>query len=145
MQALIVGRDITAWKTSPERATTGTVASHKARSLPAPFRSRRRELSVLSMNRMIALGAVAVVFAGAAAAPSIAERNRVGDLTWLEQQLGREPLTWSERDVDGTSRRVRLGIAELRRLELHVPRTSSGRATTCRCDASPAGGSVSAE
>jgi hypothetical protein len=70
------------------------------------------------MNRMIALGAVAVVFSGAAAAPSIAERNRAGDLTWLEQQLGREPLTWSERDVDGTSRRVRLGIAELRRLEL---------------------------
>jgi hypothetical protein len=70
------------------------------------------------MNRMIALGAVAVVFSGAAAAPSIAERNRVGDLTWLEQQLGRAPLTWTERDVDGTSRRVRLGTAELRQLEL---------------------------
>jgi hypothetical protein len=70
------------------------------------------------MNRMIALGAVAVVVSCAAAAPSIAERNRVGDLTWLEQQLGREPLTWSERDVDGTSRRMRLGTAELRRLEL---------------------------
>src|SRR5262245_61425157 len=70
------------------------------------------------MNRMIALGAVAVVFSAAAAAPSIAERSRVGDLTWLEQQLGRAPLTWSERDVDGTSRRVRLGTAELRQLKL---------------------------
>ena len=67
---------------------------------------------------MIALGAVAVVISGAAAAPSIAERNRVGDLTWLEQQLSREPLTWTERDVDGTQRRVRLGTAELRQLEL---------------------------
>jgi hypothetical protein len=70
------------------------------------------------MNRMIALGAVVVVISGAAAVPSIAERRQVGDLTWLEQQLGREPLTWTERDVDGTSRRVRLGTAELRRLEL---------------------------
>ena len=70
------------------------------------------------MNRMIALGAVTVAFAGVAAAPSIAERDRSGDLTWLENKLGREPLIWSERDVDGTQRRVRLGTAELRRLEL---------------------------
>jgi hypothetical protein len=69
------------------------------------------------MKRIIALGAVAVVFSGAVAVPSIAERGRADDLTWLEQQLGRAPLTWSERDVDGTSRRVRLGTAELRQLE----------------------------
>jgi len=70
------------------------------------------------MNRMIALGAATVAFAGVAAAPSIADRDRVDDLTWLEQQLRREPLTWYERDVDGTQRRVRLGAAELRRFEL---------------------------
>jgi hypothetical protein len=70
------------------------------------------------MNRMIALSAVTVAFAGAAAAPSIAEREGVGDLAWLEQQLSREPLTWSERDVDGTQRRVRFGTADLRQLEL---------------------------
>jgi hypothetical protein len=99
------------------------------------------------MNRMIALGAVAVVFSGAAAAPSIAERNRVGDLTWLEQQLGREPLTWTERDVDGTTRRVRLSTAELRRLELtraaHAFRTGDDlplRRVASRQLAEPAGG-----
>jgi hypothetical protein len=70
------------------------------------------------MNRIIVLGAVTVAVAGAAAAPSIAERERVGDLTWLEHKISREPLTWSERDVDGTQRRVRLGSAELRQLEL---------------------------
>jgi hypothetical protein len=70
------------------------------------------------MNRMIALGAATVVIAGAAAAPSIAERNRTGDLAWLEQQLSHAPMTWSERDVDGSQRRVRLGAAELQRLEL---------------------------
>jgi hypothetical protein len=70
------------------------------------------------MNRMIALGAVTVAFAGVAAAPSIADRNRIDDLTWLEQELGRAPLTWYERDVDGTQRRVRLGTVELRRFEL---------------------------
>ena len=89
------------------------------------------------MNRMIALGAVTVAFAGVAAAPSIAERDRSGDLTWLERSSSTS-VTWSERDVDGTQRRVRLGTAELRRLELSRADTSSARATTCRCDASPA-------
>ena len=70
------------------------------------------------MNRIIVLSAVTVAFAGAAAAPSIADRDRVGDLTWLENQLSREPLIWSERDVDGTQMRVRLGSAELRRVAL---------------------------
>ena len=70
------------------------------------------------MNRIIVLSAVTVAFAGAAAAPSIADRDRVGDLTWLENQLSREPLIWSERDVDGTQKRVRLGTAELRRVAL---------------------------
>jgi hypothetical protein len=94
------------------------VVSNSGRSLPAPFRALGREISVLGMNRLIALSAVTVAFAGGVAAPSLAERSRVGDLTWLEQQLSREPLVWPERDVDGTQRRVRFGPAELRRLEL---------------------------
>lgn len=70
------------------------------------------------MNRLIAVSAVTVALAGVVVAPSVAERDRVGDLTWLEHELSRAPLVWTERDVDGSSRRVRLGTAELRRLEL---------------------------